>query len=169
MLYFLIGFMGSGKTYWGRRWSGAFGLEFQDLDDSIEREQGKSISEIFEKQGEASFRKIEARKLRELSSTKGKKLIVACGGGTACYHRNMRHMNGHGTTIFLKASAQLLTQRLLPELGHRPILAGLGAEDLPGFIQQKLSEREPYYLQSVYHFNTAFLQDENFKKILDKQ
>ena len=60
MRYFIIGFMGSGKTYWGKQWSEASGLPFYDLDEEIEKKEGKSVSAIFAEKGEDAFRKMEA-------------------------------------------------------------------------------------------------------------
>jgi shikimate kinase len=94
--------------------------------------------------------------------------IIATGGGTPCFHKNMKRMNKEGTTIFLKTPVPMLVERLLPELGHRPVLSHTNADTLPAFIEQKLAERASFYNKSVFHFNTRYLTDENFKKILDK-
>lgn len=166
MLYFLIGFMGSGKSYWGKRWSETFGLPFYDLDEVIERKEGKTIGQIFETEGEPAFRKKEQQALESMFDLK--EGIIACGGGTPCFHKNMKRMNQNGTTIYLKTAVPVLVERLLPELGHRPVLSHATPETLPVFIESKLAERKDFYSRSVFHFNTQYLTDENFKKILDK-
>jgi len=166
MLYFLNGFMGSGKSYWGRRWAQAFGLEFYDLDEVIEQQENRTISQIFGSDGEAAFRRIEHKALTGLFRKEN--AIIACGGGTPCFHRNLRRMNRNGLTLFLKTPVPILVERLLPELGHRPVLAHTTADTLPAFIEQKLAERALYYNKCTYHFNTQYLTDENFKKIQDK-
>ncbi|HEX2683637.1 MAG TPA: shikimate kinase, partial [Ferruginibacter sp.] len=96
---FLVGFMGSGKTYWGRIWAQAYQLAFYDLDEVIEQDQGKTVAEIFKTYGEDRFRQIEAGTLRSFSEKNN--CIVACGGGTPCFHDNMQWMNEQGTTVYL--------------------------------------------------------------------
>ena len=59
MKVFLLGFMGSGKTHWGRIWAERSGLPFYDLDQRIEEQQNKTISQLFETIGEAGFRELE--------------------------------------------------------------------------------------------------------------
>lgn len=166
MLYFLIGFMGSGKSHWGRRWASAFDLTFYDLDAVIELQEGKTIREIFETEGETAFRLKEHKALLGLFEKTD--ALIACGGGTPCFHKNIRRMNREGVTIYLKASVPQLVERLLPELGHRPVLSHATVETLPGFITEKLSERAHCYNQCMYHFDTQYLTDENFKKIIDR-
>jgi shikimate kinase len=53
--FFLMGFMGSGKTYWGKRWSEKSGLVFFDIDDMVEEQQGKTAAQIFAEDGEDFF------------------------------------------------------------------------------------------------------------------
>jgi shikimate kinase len=164
--YFLNGFMGSGKSHWGRRWGKLFNLDFYDLDSVIEIQEGKTIRQIFETEGEKAFRLKESKALSGLCAREN--VIIACGGGTPCFHHNMRLMDKAGITIFLKAPVADLVARLIPELEHRPVLHGNTADTLPAFIGMKLAERTPFYDGCMYHFNTRYLTDENFKKIVDK-
>ncbi|HTJ14445.1 MAG TPA: shikimate kinase [Dinghuibacter sp.] len=166
MLYFLNGFMGSGKSYWGRRWGKAFDLEFYDLDDVIEQREGMTIREIFEVKGEPAFRRIENEALKTMFEKTN--AIIACGGGTPCFHDNIRRMYRAGITIWLKTPLDALVERLLPERAHRPVIAHTDELTLPGFITAKLAEREPFYHRCLYHFYTPYLSDENFRKIQDK-
>ena len=140
---FLIGFMGSGKSYWGRRLADAWQMPFVDLDERIVAEQGKSIPEIFQEQGEAAFREMERAALHALAQFPP--AIVATGGGTPCFFDNMDWMNSRGLTIYLKASPALLAARLLPEKKRRPLLANIPDSALEAFIAQKLEERMPFY------------------------
>lgn len=158
--------MGSGKSYWGRRWSALSGLAFYDLDSVIELQEGMTIRQIFEAKGEHVFRQKESEALAALS--KKENSIIACGGGTPCFHHNLRRMNKAGVSIFLKTPVSLLAERLLPELDHRPVLSHTNAETLPAFIEKKLAERMPYYNKCLFHFDTRFLTDENFKKLVDR-
>lgn len=143
---FLIGFMGSGKTYWGRMLAIQTGLPFLDLDEYIVQKAGESIASLFARTGEHAFRILEHEALRQLAAMPPG--IVATGGGTPCFFGNMDWMNTAGTTVYLQTPPSLLAKRLQPEMSERPLLAGLEAADLSVFIAGKLAEREPYYLQS---------------------
>ena len=111
MRYFLVGFMGSGKSFWGKKWGEAFGIPFIDLDEEIERAAGESVQSIFNKRGEKAFRQLEHKTLFRLISTDN--YILSCGGGTPCYFDNMKAMNKNGITIYLKASPEILAARLM--------------------------------------------------------
>ena len=143
---FLIGFMGSGKTYWGKIWAQQNGLDFYDLDEIIEQSEKKSIAEIFEKAGEEYFRKIETVALHQFSKIKN--AVIACGGGAACFNDNMAWMNEHGITVYLTASAPYILARVKEEKDKRPLINKLNEAELLFFIEQKLKEREPFYSQA---------------------
>ena len=138
--------MGSGKSYTGRRLSEALDIPFIDLDHWIEDQEGQSIQAIFEKSGEAAFREIEREALHQMIAYE--QAIIACGGGTPCFFDNMEWMNRHGITVYLQTPVEELCRRLLPEMTHRPLLKGLDEYSLPQFIEEKLAQREPYYLLS---------------------
>ena len=112
MRIFLLGFMGSGKSHWGRQWSDVYDLKFIDLDEKIENQEHKSIIEIFENEGEDYFRQKEAILLRSL--IKEDNCIISCGGGTPCFFDNMDWMNEQGITIWLDEDIDDLVKRLIP-------------------------------------------------------
>jgi len=147
--------MGSGKSYTGKRLADRLNYDFQDLDDAIEAKAGKTIRAIFADEGEAHFRQLERRCLRE--SGKESRLVVATGGGAPCFFDNMEVMNTAGLTIFLDTPVDILGQRLKPEIAHRPLLAGKSDAELQAFITQKLAERRPFYEQAkvIYHQQSA--------------
>jgi shikimate kinase len=91
---FLIGYSGVGKTYWGKLWSELSGLTFYDLDDMVEEQNEKTISEIFASDGEEHFRNLETAALRTFVNSKN--VIVATGGGTPCFNNNISWMNKNG-------------------------------------------------------------------------
>ena len=162
MNFFLIGFMGSGKTYWGKIWAAQMGLTFYDLDEIIEIEYGKTIAAIFEKEGEDYFRKIETIALH--SFTQKKNCIVACGGGTACFNDNIHWMNKSGTTVYLSATAQYIFNRVFEEKDKRPLISKLNQAELLFFVEQKLKERESFYnkaklILSAENLNIASLKE----------
>lgn len=148
MRIFLIGFMGSGKTYWGRIWSQQYGLQFFDLDEEIEKEQKKTVAAIFEKDGEGYFRKVETAVLKTFSEKNN--CIIACGGGAACFNDNIKWMNEQGTTVYLSATPQYIYEKVLEEKEKRPLISKLNQGELLFFIEQKLKEREPFYQQAKF-------------------
>jgi shikimate kinase len=116
---FLIGFMGSGKTYWGKQWAAEYNLSFHDLDTMIESETGKTVAEIFEEDGEEFFREKEKQLIRTFKFKDN--CIVSCGGGTPCFNDNMQWMNEHGTTVYLAATPQYIYERIAEETDKRPL------------------------------------------------
>lgn len=140
---FLIGFMGSGKTYQGMRLAKRLGVPFVDLDECIEAGGGLTIPTIFEQQGEAAFRRIEQRYLHGLAQEAP--AVVATGGGTPCFFDNMDWMNAHGTTVFLKTPVPVLAARLRTDPVVRPLLAGIPEEHLEQHIARLLEQRMPFY------------------------
>lgn len=155
MRVFLIGFMGSGKSYTGRRLANGAAVPFFDLDEWIESREGRSIRSIFEEEGEPYFRERERDALREMARFRD--AVISCGGGTPCFHDNMSWMNRQGVTIYLRAPAEVLARRLAREQEKRPLLKGLNQESLLSFIRSKLEEREPFYLKSsvIYEQKTG--------------
>jgi shikimate kinase len=164
--FFLIGFMGSGKTYWGKVWAQESGLAFYDLDEVIEKEQGKPISLIFEKDGEDHFRKIEARALRSFAETEN--CIIACGGGAACFNDNMQWMNEHGATVYLSATPPYILSRVKEEKDKRPLINKLNEAELLFFIEQKLKEREPLYNQAKFILPVTELNKDSLQTLNTK-
>lgn len=149
---FLVGFMGSGKTTLGKKLANKLAMPFVDLDRMITDDVEMSIPEYFQRFGEAEFRSREAESLRSLDLQVPS--VVSVGGGTPCYHDNMTWMNQQGITIYLKLPAKALWERLQKsDVTKRPVLKGLYGEDLLNFIQSKLAEREPVYLQSTFVVN----------------
>ena len=143
MRLFLVGFMGCGKSYIGRPLAAKLGFQFVDVDNIIENTEGGTIAQIFENQGETYFRQLESETLKRLG--KWENIVIATGGGAACFQGNMEWMNENGLSIYLKASPELLLSRLKGETLQRPLLAGRTDADLMDFIENKLSERTQFY------------------------
>jgi shikimate kinase len=156
MILFLIGFMGSGKSFYAKGLSEHLDVPFVDLDQFIEEQQAISISEIFEKMGESAFRSLESLAIQQVyadllsrTTEKQDKIgilgIISCGGGTPCFNQNMEWMNKHGLTIWINPAEEIIFERLIMERHTRPLVANLTEDELRDFIHQKLIERKPYY------------------------
>lgn len=147
MRIFLIGFMGCGKSYTGRRLSQLIGVPFIDLDDHITQRAGQSIAQMFAGRGEAYFRQQESAALDELLALPT--YVMATGGGTPCHHDGIERLNAAGTTIFIDPSLPLLTERLERGRDKRPLLQT--TLPLPVYVRGKLEERRPCYEKAHYH------------------
>ncbi len=163
---FLIGFMGSGKSTLGKHLARLLNRTFIDLDHYIETREKSSITQLFAQHGEDGFRGLE--RLALASTLSLKEVVIATGGGTPCFFNNMEQMNQAGTTLYLQLSPEALVQRLLPGREHRPLIAGKSPEELLPFIGKKLSEREPYYLQSQIVAAAELLSPEAYMQILSE-
>jgi len=152
---YLLGFMGSGKSYLGKWLSEKFNLNFLDLDEFLEDTINLSIPQIFSSIGETGFREIEANLLRKTADLS--KNIISCGGGTPCFNDNMKWIKNHGISIYLKTSEELLFKRLNNQKSGRPLISNMSDDDLKKFISMKLSEREKFYELADY----IYLQKED--------
>jgi shikimate kinase len=123
MNIYLIGMMGSGKSTLGKSLSEKIQKPFIDLDSEIEKATGKSITEIFDIDGEEQFRKMETKQLKQYSES-----IVACGGGIILNNANRKFINENGIAILLLATIGELVQRLSSS-NNRPLLADDNMEE----------------------------------------
>ena len=166
MKLFLIGMMGTGKSYWAKKISKKLKTGGYDLDYLIESHEEKTIAEIFSGDGEIFFRKSEAKILRWFGEKKT--FVLATGGGTPCFHENMDWMNKHGVTVWIDEPIEVLVERLLPEKDHRPLIRHLSNEELHNFLSGKLAERTCFYQQATYHLHGNEISDESFAQIIKK-
>lgn len=146
----LIGLPGSGKSTLGKALAEAFTLDFVDLDAEVEKESGTTIEQIFKHAGEEAFRKIEAGCLRRLLAREGG-MVLATGGGTPCFHKNLYFMNLLGLTVYLKLSFEELAERLRSD-NHRPLLQGINKENMAVGLERKFAYRIPFYQKAVITF-----------------
>jgi len=156
---FIVGFMGSGKTTWGRKLADKTGRTFIDLDEVIVQEIGMPIAAYFTEYGEHAFRELESRTLKNIAPDLP--AVVSTGGGTPCYFDNMAWMNRHGITIYFQLPPKALWSRLMQtDIGTRPALNGLSGPELLDYITAKLAERAPYYEQASYTVNQLAVRPE---------
>ena len=157
--------MGSGKSFWGNVLAANYPLAFYDLDDVIENEERKTISEIFKHHSEKYFRELERDCLRKFGNKEN--FILATGGGTPCFHNNMEWMNNNGITIFIDEPIEILVKRLMPEKAQRPLIKDLSDDELHHFLSKKYSERLPFYSQAQYHLHGNKISEKSFLEILE--
>lgn len=146
----LIGFMAAGKTTLGKALARDLGLQFIDLDHYIESRYRCTVSQLFAQRGEEAFRQIERNMLHEVAEFED--VIIATGGGTPCFFDNMDYMNAQGTTVFLKASVDVIYTRLTIARVQRPLVAGKSEKELRNYITDMLAQRAPYYTRAHYTF-----------------
>ena len=166
MRIFLLGFMGSGKTYWGKIWADKLGCSFIDLDELIEKREQASITDIFEKKGEEIFRLLETKMLRDLARHEDS--IIACGGGTPCFHDNISWMNEKGRTVYLSAPASYLFERIKSEKAKRPLIKNVNEAELLFFTEQKLKERLPVYEKANITLDATELTEESLMEAIKR-
>lgn len=149
MLITLTGFMGSGKTTVGIVLADFLGCPFFDLDALIVKKAGRSIPEIFADGGEAAFRTLEAKVLRQAVEKYAESTaILSLGGGTLGTPASARLVAEKTTCIYLRASVDTLAARLAPEAAGRPLLRG--APDLRDRIAALLAGREDVYASTAH-------------------
>lgn len=106
---YLVGFMCSGKSTLGRLLSEKIQWSFLDLDEELERVEGMSIAEIFDKRGEDFFRRRELEMLKDLS--RGEKVIISTGGGLGANPTAMDFMRSMGLVVWLRVDFDTFLQR----------------------------------------------------------
>jgi shikimate kinase len=114
--------MGSGKTTVGRALAGALGWPFFDLDAEVEARAAMTVREIFERHGEPVFRALEHEAFRDLMRREPP-LVVATGGGTFTFERNVALVRGAGRSVWLNPSFATIVRRI----------GALGKHDRPLF------------------------------------
>ncbi|MCL7987917.1 shikimate kinase [Sphingobacterium sp. lm-10] len=140
---FIVGFMGSGKTTWGKKLAKALQRTFIDLDEQLVEHVGMTIPAYFSLYGEEEFRKVESQLLKKNIL---QNVVISTGGGTPCFYDNMDWIVQHGTVVYLEHSPKSLWARLnASDVNKRPALKGLTGDKLLQFITEKLDERAPHY------------------------
>jgi shikimate kinase len=138
----LIGFMGTGKSCVGRLIAEALHFTFLDTDHVIESRTGKTITKIFEEEGETVFRDWERRIVEELEQRT--KTVIATGGGLPVREANLASLKSHALVVCLWASPETILERVRSHT-HRPLL---NEPDPLAKIRQLLEVRGPYYRQA---------------------
>jgi len=159
----LTGPMGAGKTTIGMRVARALGMEFADTDSMAEEKSGRTICELFSKDGEGKFRELEKEIIKDIS--KKDNLVIAAGGGAVLDPENMRRLRSNGIIVTLEAAPAVLLERL-KGVTDRPLLAvgqNRGTE-----FGKYLEERAAYYSNTDFRLNTGKTSiEESVGRLLD--
>ena len=139
----ITGFMGAGKTSVASALARRLACAMLDLDQFVGEIEGRTPQVIIDEDGEARFREIEARALREALETKGRH-IIALGGGTWTISDNRALINEHqALTVWLDAPFELCWQRIAGENNSRPL-----ARDIKS-ARRLYDERLAFYDQAL--------------------
>ena len=144
----LIGFMGTGKTSVGRLVADNLGFEFLDTDELIQAHTGRSIADIFAKDGEPAFRALEKQVIQEISTRD--KTVIATGGGLPTNAENLAALKSIALVVCLWASPEKIWERVRHQ-SHRPLLHDANPQKK---IRELLAVREPFYKQADVLINT---------------
>lgn len=136
----LIGYMGCGKTTLGKKLSFRERIALLDTDKMIEQKEGREISEIFDQEGEAAFRRMETECLKEIMDYSDR-YVISVGGGLPLKAENRALLKELGTVIYLRAKSETIYARLKNDT-TRPLLRG---EEPEGKIRAMMKERGPVY------------------------
>lgn len=141
----LMGFMGAGKTTIGKALAKKLGCRFADTDELIEQEQGRTIPEIFEKEGETYFRNLETELLKNLQMQK-ESFVLSLGGGVPVREENRALLRNLGTVIYLETSKEEIIKRVSKNK-NRPLLQGGGLEEK---VSTLMAARESIYRETAH-------------------
>ncbi len=143
---FLVGLMGVGKSSVAVELAKMLGCEVLDSDAVVEQDAGLSIPEIFEREGEASFRVRERAAIEKLGA---RGAVVALGGGAMAQPGAPERLRASGVVVYLRARAETLARRV-GSGKSRPLLAGLDDAARLAKLRALLAQREPAYMQAQH-------------------
>jgi len=165
-IIFLIGMSGAGKTAWGSEIAKAYALPFHDIDHWIESQQQLTIAQLFSLHGEAGFRLMEDKALREIVHKNKPPFIVSCGGGTPVRAENLQFMKEHGCVVYLKASIETILENLNGQIAERPMLNN-GVINPTQRLKELYEKRKKIYEQADHSFQVEHFSVEQMQDIIE--
>lgn len=145
----LTGFMGTGKSSVGRRLARELNREFIDTDDLIEKEVGLKIPLIFDRYGEASFRAVEKKIIKDAVLKDNR--VIATGGGAIIDEENLAALKASGLIVCLTSSVDAILSRIGTGK-ERPLL---NQPDRKDAVEKILEYRKPFYAKADLSVDTT--------------
>ncbi|HDZ77315.1 MAG TPA: shikimate kinase [Candidatus Omnitrophica bacterium] len=159
---YIVGFMGTGKSVVSRDLAVRLNRKAVELDELIENKEKRKINDIFTRDGESYFRRLESQALSEVSRSYG--LVVSCGGGIVLNEANIKIMKETGIVICLSASPDVILKRT-SHSNHRPLLN----IDNPRLkIEELLNQRAPFYAKADHAIDSSCLDVKGVVDIIIK-
>ncbi len=158
---YLIGMMGSGKSTVGRILAERLAYQFFDSDQLIERVSKKSIAEIFDADGEETFRTLETQVLSQLAPYT--RLVISTGGGAVLKSENWSYLH-HGIVVWFDVPPETLLARVSQDPTPRPLIQ---QADPLQTLETILQERQRYYLQADVRVDADAPAQEVAQRTLD--
>ncbi|MDI6786509.1 MAG: shikimate kinase [bacterium] len=158
----LFGFMGTGKSSIGKILAERLDMSFLEMDEIIEKENKMTISDIFEKYGEAYFRELEKDLIERIS--KNNSCVISTGGGVVLNEENVELLQKNGILISLMAKEEVIYKRVKNET-HRPLLKTKNGLQK---IREILNHRRPFYEKAGFCIDTSNMsKNEVVEKIIE--
>ena len=161
---YLIGIMGCGKTTLGKMLAAKLGCAFCDLDDEIELQEQKTISQIFAQSGEETYRTIETEVLRNVA--RRTQCIVSCGGGIVLRSENKKIMQESGRIVWIKRPVAEIARSV--DTAKRPLLKN-GADALYDIYHKREALYEDFAQEILENTTTAAAGLESLENLLTKR
>jgi shikimate kinase len=147
----LVGLSGTGKSTVARLLAERWDWTCADVDERVESEAGRTITEIFAVDGEPAFRALESAQLNQLLG--GHHTVIAAGGGAPCQEHAMDAILEAGPCIWLSASPGVLAARVL-QSEDRPLLGSVDAARIKDHLTEQLDHREKIYTRASFNVST---------------
>jgi shikimate kinase len=160
LIVYLVGMPGSGKSTVGPELARRLDVPFVELDAEIERAAGTGVREIFEGEGEARFRELEAGALTEAATRDPS--VVSCGGGVVLEPANRITLRATGEVVFLWVPLEVLRARVAPA-EDRPLIRA------EGDLERLYTEREPLYREFAAHVVDASGPPEDVAAAIERE
>lgn len=168
----LVGLMGAGKSAVAAALGERLGAAVADLDAMVEAERGRSVASIFEREGEAAFRRLEGPALEQALAAGAR--VLACGGGIVLDPACRRTLAERCRVVWLEVTPATAAARVRSDRAKRPLLAGEAAPGAAGSearLAELLEERRPLYAEvaavrvSVGERSAAQVADEVLRRL----
>lgn len=158
----LVGFMGTGKTAVGKLLAKKIQMKYICTDEVIEDKERRSINDIFKKNGEPYFRRVEKEVVKKVAQLDN--FIIDAGGGVVLDEENVQNLKKNGKIICLTATPEVILERT-KRYYHRPLL---DVDEPKAKIEELLKFRAPHYAKAHFSIDTTNLTIEQVAQEIKK-